>query len=72
MKIKIDYDKCCWKNGKCVSCGCGSGDCCDGCVEHCAVGAIVRKKIIKVDNSKCIGCGACVEACKHNAISLIE
>ena len=40
MAVKIDYDKCCWKDGKCVSesCGCESnaacGDSkgCDGCV----------------------------------------
>ena len=33
MPIKIDYKKCCWKDGKCTSCKCGSGKACIGCVE---------------------------------------
>ena len=71
MVIKIDYSKCCWKDGKCSSCGCGGvGGACKGCVEACSVGALKRKKLVVVDAKKCIGCGACVSACKHGAISL--
>ena len=67
MIIKIDYNKCCWKGGKCSSCSCGGK--CEGCVEVCPVGALKRKDIVKIDKEKCIGCGACINACKHNAIS---
>jgi len=68
MVVKIDYSKCCWKDGKCSSCACGGA--CKGCVEACPVGALKRKKLVVVDAKKCISCGACVSACKHNAISL--
>ena len=70
MPIKIDYKKCCWKEGKCSSCGCGSGSCCNGCVEVCSVGALTRGKKLEIDKDKCIECGACVQACKHKALSL--
>lgn len=67
--IKIDYDKCCWKDGKCVSCGCGSASsACEGCVEACPVGALERKKVLVLDIDKCVDCGACVSACKHDAL----
>lgn len=65
MAIKIDYSKCCWKDGKCTSCSCGI---CIGCAEVCPVGAIKRAKRVLVDKLKCIGCGLCVNACKHHAI----
>lgn len=68
MVIKIDYGKCCWKDGKCTSCCCGGA--CVGCVEACPVDALTRKKVLEVDSDKCIDCGACVIACKHGAISL--
>ena len=78
MVIKIDYKKCCWKDGKCSSssssgCGCNScgSDSCNGCVEACPVQAITRKKKVEVDVDKCISCGACVDACPHKAISMI-
>jgi len=67
MSIKIDYSKCCWQDGKCTSCSCG--DACVGCVEVCPVQAIVRKERVEIDQDKCINCGSCVAACKHEALS---
>jgi len=68
MTIKIDYEKCCWKDGKCSSCSCGGK--CEGCVEVCAAGALKRKDIVEIDQEKCTSCGMCVQACEHDAISL--
>lgn len=71
MVIKINYSKCCWKDGKCTSCGCGSCvDACEGCVEACAFGALTRGKLVELDKEKCTSCGACVDACEHGAIKL--
>jgi ferredoxin len=67
MSVKIDYDKCCWKDGKCTSCCCTK---CEGCAEVCPVEAIKREKKVVVDANECIDCGACIAACKHGAISL--
>lgn len=66
--ISIDYDKCCWRDGQCTSCSCGGA--CVGCVEACPVEAIVRKKVVEIDKTKCLNCGACVSACKHGALSI--
>ena len=70
MKIKIDYDKCCWKDGECTACSCKGS--CNGCVEACSTNALKRGNKIEFNESKCIGCGSCVEACEHDAISLIK
>ena len=68
MPIKIYYEKCCWKDGKCTSCECGAA--CVGCVEACPAGALERKMLVEYDPAKCTDCGLCVDACKYNAISL--
>jgi len=67
--IKIDYEKCCWKDGKCTSCSCG-GQCCKGCVEACPVEALKREDLVVINQEECISCGACVEACEKKAITL--
>ena len=67
MVIKINYEKCCFRNGQCQSCSCKGP--CKGCVEVCPVNALKREKLIVIDEEKCIDCGACITACKHNAIS---
>ena len=64
--ITIDYDKCCWKDGKCTSGCCGTK--CDGCVEACPTGALQRQKLVIFDADKCVDCGVCIEACKYKAI----
>ena len=30
------------------------------------------RKIIKIDEEKCIGCGACAEACHEGAIAMVD
>jgi NAD-dependent dihydropyrimidine dehydrogenase PreA subunit len=73
MRIVIDYDKCCWKDGSCVSCGCSGGSKgCEGCVEACPVDALERKKILEINEDLCINCGACVVACEKGAIKMEE
>ena len=64
--IVIDYDKCCWKDGKCTSCSCGGE--CEGCVEVCPTGALQREDIVVFDADKCLDCGLCITACKYDAI----
>ncbi|MCX5715939.1 MAG: 4Fe-4S binding protein [Candidatus Omnitrophica bacterium] len=69
--VTIDYEKCCWKDGKCTSaCGCEDGTKCEGCVEACPAEALERKDIVVFYPDKCVDCGSCVEACKHDAISI--
>ncbi|MFA5188658.1 MAG: 4Fe-4S binding protein [Patescibacteria group bacterium] len=68
MPIIVNYEKCCWKDGKCTGCSCGGT--CVGCVEICANQAITREDIVKIDKSACTECGACIAACKHGALSM--
>ena len=43
------------------------------CMEACEEGAIYRESdLVLVDEEKCIGCGACVEACPFNAMFMDE
>ncbi len=68
MPIIVNYEKCCWQDGKCTSCSCGGG--CVGCVEACPNQAISREDVVKIDENLCTECGVCVAACKHGALSL--
>ncbi|MFP4567507.1 MAG: 4Fe-4S binding protein [Candidatus Woesearchaeota archaeon] len=68
MTIKIDQEKCCYKDGKCTKCTCKGQ--CKGCVEACPAGALTRKNTIEINQDACINCGACVDACKYGAIKL--
>ena len=45
---------------------------CTACKKVCAVAAISgeRKEIHRIDQASCVKCGACLEKCKFNAISL--
>ena len=70
MPIIIDYNKCCWKDGKCTANCCGENGECNGCVEMFPVAAITREDKLKIDDEKCIDCGACVAVCPHQALSL--
>ena len=72
MTIKIDYDKCCWKEGSCSTCSCCGEKKCEGCVEICPTRALERKDKLIIIPENCISCGACVDACKKGAISLEE
>jgi electron transport complex protein RnfB len=69
MPVKIDYERCCWKDGK-ATCSC---TCCvngKGCIAVCPVEAITRNDVVRVDDDKCIDCGVCVEVCPSKALSM--
>jgi len=44
------------------------------CAAVCPVGAIrkLRSGLVEVDAARCIGCGACVEACPFGAITVVN
>ncbi|OGF27160.1 hypothetical protein A2331_00195 [Candidatus Falkowbacteria bacterium RIFOXYB2_FULL_34_18] len=67
--IKVDYNKCCWKDGKCASCDCEENNC-GGCVEVCPVNAITRDKQVEINAGECLECGACAAVCPHQAITI--
>ena len=67
MPITIDYEKCCWKDGKYTKSDCEEE--CSRCLEICPVQALTRNNKIEVDNTKCIDCGSCIAVCKYQAIS---
>ena len=67
MPIKIDHEKCCWKDGKCTECSC-EGEC-TGCAEICPVNALVRKEKLEINHEACIDCGSCIAVCKYQALS---
>jgi Fe-S-cluster-containing hydrogenase component 2 len=72
MVVKIDYEKCGWKNGSCqcgCKCSCGSSDhqCCD---QVCPVQAITKTDKVNIDSEKCIDCGICIGVCPKDALSL--
>ena len=52
--ISIDYEKCCWKDGKAVDCNYDKT--CQGCVEVCPAKALKREDILIFDPDKCISC----------------
>jgi Fe-S-cluster-containing hydrogenase component 2 len=50
-------------------------DDCEGqpCIGACPVGAISSGGgIVRIDAGTCTGCGACVEVCPHQAISMVD
>ncbi len=67
MAIKIDYQKCCFSDGKCTSCSCGGK--CNGCVEACPTRALERKDVVVLKKELCIECGACIDSCPNGAVS---
>jgi Fe-S-cluster-containing hydrogenase component 2 len=44
------------------------------CLNACRVGAITKREdgLVVVDAARCIGCGACVEACPFGAITVVN
>ncbi len=75
MSVAIDYELCCWVDGKCKSvsgCCCSGQESaveCEGCVTVCPTGAISRDKCVGIDDSLCDDCGICIESCPHGALS---
>lgn len=42
------------------------------CIINCPNNAIYYDGIVRIDRSKCTGCGACLEACPLNVIKIIN
>ena len=58
MTLVIDNEKC------------AKGKTCTDCVDVCPVQALTKDGVIKVDEEKCIMCGACAAICKEGAITI--
>lgn len=68
--LKIDYNKCCFKDGKCTSdCGCDQSEC-PKCVNICPVDALKKGDKVTIDTEACIECGACTAVCPKGALIL--
>lgn len=68
MALVIDHEKCCVKNGGCEKCD--KGETCAHCVDVCPVQALTKDDVIKIDEERCILCGACVATCKQGALTI--
>ena len=77
--IIINYEKCCWKDGKCSNtkedgtCDCGGGHCCTetsgGCMDVCPSDAITRQDKLIIDPELCLECELCIDECPKGALS---
>ncbi len=59
--------------GRVAVCLCPGQDKCGLCVGACGFGAIAKRgRIPEVAHDECIGCGACVRACPHGNMRLVD
>lgn len=63
--IQINNEKCKYNSAICCE---GEKNC--ECKEICPVDAFIDGENLKIDQSKCIECGACVVVCKQKAIEI--
>ena len=60
-------------HGRVAVCLCPGQDKCGLCVGACGFGAIAKRgRIPEVDHDECIACGACVRACPHGNMRLVD
>ncbi len=61
------------KRGRAAVCLCPGQDRCGLCAGACGFGAIEKNgRVPQVDHAECIGCGACVKACPHGNMRLVD